>query len=175
MPPISNEYDAGWAYSWSGCLGEAKHSRPFRELNQCPVFSLVNTMTILYKPFYSFRVTSKIKLQSQLALIGKWYLTCEHALIYDAISCQQNSIAMHHTAMWGNHHHIPWDQVFSRYCVQLPCDTTYDCDHVRGMYGAAQILLVLEHSTISSEKWGCNHHTNGVLSIIQQNQSWLFM
>lgn len=133
-------------------LEKRKNSRPCLELNQCSAFSLVTTMTIQYQPLYLFRVTSKIKLKSQLALIWNWYLTCKHALINDAISCQQNSIAMHHTAMWGNHNHIPWDQVLSRYCVQLPCVTTYDCDHVWGMYSAAQVLLVLEYSTMSSEK-----------------------
>jgi hypothetical protein len=118
-------------------LEKRKNSWPCPKLNQCPAFSLITTMTIQYQPLYLLRVTSKIKLKSQLALIWNWYLTCEHALINDAISCQQNSIAMHHTAMRGNHHHISWDQELSWYCVQFPCVTTYDCDHVWGMYSAA--------------------------------------
>jgi len=50
-------------------LEKRKNSRPCPELNQCPAFSLVTTMTIQYQPLYLFRVTSKIKLKSQLALI----------------------------------------------------------------------------------------------------------
>jgi hypothetical protein len=145
-------------------LEKTENSRPCHKLNRCPAFSLVTTITILYQPLYLFRVISKIKLKSQLTLIWNWYLTCEHTLINDTISCQQNSITMHHTAMWGNHHHIPWDQVLSLYCVQLPCVTTYNCDHIWGMYSAAQVLLVLEHSTMSSEKWGSTYHINSVLS-----------
>jgi hypothetical protein len=50
-------------------LEKRKNSRPCLELNQCSAFSLVTTMTIQYQPLYLFRVTSKIKLKSQLALI----------------------------------------------------------------------------------------------------------